>query len=171
MGYLTYSDSNWTLLILTNVLFLFQLILNFTKKYNKKPLSKPHKFFWLIVEIHAICVSNLKMELDRGIVIRILDTNLYYNYSFQHPPKVPGWGAEWIKPAHTFSLVINDFMLRGFHSDSESALYYSKKGNVKTPPGFELKMCRHMSSSACLFTKASNIEYSCAPVYVFLLEA
>lgn len=32
-------------------------------------------------------------------------------------------------------------MLRGFHSDAESTLNYSKKGNVKTVPGFEKKMC------------------------------
>lgn len=59
-------------------------------------------------------------------------------------------------------------MLRGFHSDAESTLYYSKKGNVKTAPGSEQETCRRTSSLACLFAEASNIDYSCATVDEFL---
>ena len=93
------------------------------------------------VEIHGIDIGNLESELERRFTIRMLETYLNYNYTFQSPPKVPVWESEWRKTAYARSLMINDFTLRGFHYSTGSAFYYGKKENVKTFPGFEEKMC------------------------------
>lgn len=62
-------------------------------------------------------------------------------------------------------------MLRGFHSDAESALYYSKKGDVKTAPGFEEKTCLSYVFIGLSFCRTSNVDYYCAIVDVFLSKA
>lgn len=60
-----------------------QVILNYIHvllKYSKKLPTISQNFPYFMMEIHGIYIANLESELERGVIFRMLETNVNYTF-------------------------------------------------------------------------------------------